>query len=293
MPELVRLLRPRHWLKNAFIFAPLIFSLNLFVTARLLHSALCFIAFCLASSFIYILNDFVDREADRRHPVKKKRPLAAGTVSTAGAAALAGFCLCASLVLSLLLDLRILVVVSAYIALNVLYSIRVKNIVILDVFSIAIGFVLRIFAGSFAIDVPISNWILLCTLSVSLFFGFGKRRHDLAILRDFKKNRAVLTEYSLPLLDYMMVLSATLTCVTYSLYVADPQTALKLKSDKLMLTIPFVLYGICKYLYIIFKKNGGGDPAEVVSKDLGIIVTGTLWVASMIILLYLGHANIF
>jgi 4-hydroxybenzoate polyprenyltransferase len=293
VPEFIRLLRPRHWLKNAFIFAPLIFSLNLFVTARLSHSVLCFIAFCLASSFTYILNDFVDRKADRKHPVKKNRPLAAGTVPIAGAAALAAVCLFGSLLLSFLLDFRILVVVSAYIVLFVLYSFYVKNVVILDVFSIAVGFVLRIFAGSFAIDVPISNWILLCTLSVSLFFGFGKRRHDLAVLRDYKKHRAVLTEYSLPLLDYMMVISATLACVTYSLWTADPETALKLKSDKLMFTVPFVLYGICKYLYIIYKKDGGGDPAEIVSKDIGIIMTGTLWVATMIVLLYLGHANLF
>ncbi len=293
MPELIRLLRPRHWLKNAFIFAPLIFSLNLFVTARLLHSAVCFIAFCLASSFTYILNDFVDRKADRKHPVKKNRPLAAGTVSLAAAAALAAVCLAGSLLLSYLLELRILAVVAAYIVLNLLYSFYVKNIVILDVFSIAVGFVLRIFAGSFAIDVPVSNWIMLCTLSLSLFFGFGKRRHDLAVVRDSEKHRAVLTEYSLPLLDYMMVISATLACVTYSLWTADPETALKLGSDKLMFTVPFVLYGICKYLYIIYKKDGGGDPAEVVSKDIGIIVTGTLWVATMIVLLYLGHANLF
>jgi 4-hydroxybenzoate polyprenyltransferase len=291
--ELIRLIRPRHWLKNVFVFAPLLFSLNLFVTARLLHSALCFIAFCLATSFIYILNDYVDREADRKHPVKKNRPLAAGTVSLTAAAVLAAVFLVGSLAISFILDIRILVVTAAYVALNVLYSFYVKNIVILDVFSIAAGFVLRIFAGSFAIAVPISNWILLCTLSISLFIGFGKRRHDLAALSGAKKQRAVLQEYSLPLLDYMMVISATLTCVTYSLWVADPQTALKLKSDRLMLTIPFVLYGICKYLYIIYKKNGGGDPAEVVSKDIGIIVTGVLWVLSMVGLLYLGNARIF
>ena len=293
MPELIKLLRPRHWLKNCFIFAPLIFSLNLFVTARLFHAAATFVSFCLASSFIYILNDFVDRESDRRHPVKKHRPLSAGTVSTAAAAALAAVCLTGALVIAVFLGWPILAVTAGYILLNVLYTLKVKNIVILDVFSIAVGFVLRIFAGSIAIDVPLSNWILLCTLAVSLFFGFGKRRHDLAVLGSSRKQRAVLGEYSLQLLDYMMVIFATLACLTYSLYCADPQTALRLKTDKLMLTVPFVLYGICKYLYIIYKKNGGGDPAEVVTKDVGIVVTGSLWVIVSVLLLYLGHADIF
>jgi 4-hydroxybenzoate polyprenyltransferase len=290
--SLIRLLRPRHWVKNIFfIFAPLIFSLNLFDPMQLGRAVVCFVAFSLAASFTYVVNDIVDREKDRQHPQKKKRPIASGKVSVRLACVIAALCLLSSIALCMVLNLQVLAIVAVYLALNVLYSLKLKNIVIIDVLIIAMGFILRVMAGSYAIDVMLSNWILLSTLFISLFMGFGKRHNELHRGHGGKQ-RTVLADYTTQLLDYLIVISVGLTIITYSLYVVDPETALKLKTDKLVYTIPFVLYGLFKYLYLVYKKKEGADPAELVTRDKGIMVTVALYAVFVVILLYLGHANI-
>jgi 4-hydroxybenzoate polyprenyltransferase len=290
--DLIRLLRPRHWIKNIFIFAPLVFSLNLFEPTHLERSLICFAAFSFASSFSYILNDIMDRDKDRRHPQKRKRPIASGSVSIRAALFLASIALLCSIALSLFLNIPVLIIVSTYIILNVLYSLVLKNIVIIDVLTIALGFILRVGAGSYAIDVMLSNWILLAMLFISMFLGFGKRRNELYQGLGTKQ-RSVLMDYSAQLLDYMIVISVSLSVMTYSLYVVDPETVKRLNTNRLVYTIPFVVYFIFKYLYLIYKKKEGSDPAELVTRDTGIIVTAVLYAVTVIVLLYLGHAKLF
>jgi len=284
----IHLLRPKHWIKNLFVFAALIFSLNLFYTVKLIASLQAFFAFCLASSFVYIINDIIDIEQDRKHPKKRNRPIASGKVSIKNATAIGIVCLTASMISAYFINLNTLIIILVYIFINIFYSIKIKNVVILDVMFIALGFILRIIAGATAIEVSFSNWMLLTTLCISLFLGFGKRRGEILLSNNNTQNdsRSVLKFYNTQFLDYMIMSSITLTIISYALYTIDSEVINRFGTDKLIYTVPLVIYGIFRYLYVIYRNDSNGDPTEVVLKDKSIISVVLLWILLVIGLIY-------
>jgi len=284
----IHLLRPKHWIKNIFVFAALIFSLNLFNIVKLTASLQAFFAFCLASSFVYIINDIIDIEQDKKHPKKRYRPIASGKVSIKYATAISIVCLIASMASAYFINLNTLIVISVYIFINIFYSMKIKNVVILDVMFIALGFILRMIAGATAIEVSFSNWILLTTFCISLFLGFGKRRGEILLANNNtqKNTRFVLKLYSTQFLDYMIMSSVTLTIISYALYTIDSEVIKRFGTDKLIYTVPLVIYGIFRYLYVIYRSDSNGDPTEVVLKDKSIVSVVLLWILFVIGLIY-------
>lgn len=280
--ELLKLLRPYQWVKNGFVFVGLLFSdvgndLSLRTSVLLAASG-----FCLLSSCVYILNDMLDRKADQAHPVKRKRPLASGTVKMSQAFALAFVCGIAGLALGAMVSNIVVAILSAYLVLNLAYSAGLKNIVILDVFIIAAGFMLRIFAGTWGVNIAPSHWLLLCGLLLTIFLGFAKRRAELMTSDDDGSSgvsqRPVLFDYSPVLLDTLMAISAAGAIVSYSLYTVSPDTIALHHTDKLIYTLPFVLYGIFRYIFLVHRR-GGEDPARTLLTDAHMLVVGALWLA--------------
>lgn len=280
----IKLLRPKQWIKNLFVFAPLIFAKHVFEYNYLITVLAAFVLFCLISSGVYILNDIIDCEKDRLHPKKKNRPIASGIVSKTEGGVLLLILLPLVLVASFFVDVYFGVVVLLYFVNNTLYSFKIKHMVILDVMSIAVGFLLRVIGGALVIRVDISPWILLCTLLLSLFLGFSKRRNELVVLEAGAENhRKILEEYSLEFIDNMLSIITASTVMAYSLYTFSTNN----KNYNMMVTIPFVLYGIFRYQYIIYKKKEGGSPEETVLSDIPLIVTIALWGLLSIVILYL------
>jgi 4-hydroxybenzoate polyprenyltransferase len=275
--ELLKLLRPHQWVKNGFVFVGLLFS-DVSGDWRFRGSVLFAAAgFCLLSSCVYILNDAFDLKADQTHPVKRKRPLASGTVGLNQAYALAFVCGVAGLALGAMASATVVVILLAYLALNLAYSAGLKNIAILDVFIIAAGFMLRIFAGTWGVNIAPSYWLLLCGLQLTVFLGFAKRRAELmASDGNGAGQRAVLYDYTPALLDTMMAISAAGVIVSYSLYTVSPDTIALHRTDKLIYTLPFVLYGIFRYMFLV-HRSGGEDPAWTILADAHMLVVGALW----------------
>jgi len=275
----VRLIRPRQWTKNLSIFAPLLFSKSALHGPSVLKATLAVLAFCCLASAIYILNDWVDRERDRIHPEKRHRPIAAGKVSGLGAALL-GLCLVsAGAALALTVGRPFALLAAGYVALQIAYTFVLKHWVLVDVGVIAIGFLIRVVSGGLAIDVPVSNWLYLCTLLLAVFLGFAKRRHEISALQaDALHHRANLSEYSLPMLDQMMSIVAAACIVAYGLYTVSHETLEKVGSDGLKYTVPFVLFGIFRYLYLIHRRNAGGSPERVLLSDVPLIIDLLLFV---------------
>jgi 4-hydroxybenzoate polyprenyltransferase len=274
-----RLARPKQWVKNIFVFTAIIFSGRVGDTDAILHVAIAFAVFCLASSAIYFLNDFKDVEDDRRHPVKQARPLASGAVplwvGPAGfVAASAGALVTAFTALNTASG----IVVGLYFAINLMYSLGLKHVVIIDVLIIAAGFVLRILAGAAAISVMPSTWLILCAVTISLFLGFTKRRAEVVLLKEkAAAHRRVLAFYNTAFLDQMISIVTAATVVCYILYTVDLRTVDLVGSRLLILSVPLVLYGIFRYLYLVYHAESGGDPTRTVFTDLPLLVTGTLW----------------
>lgn len=271
-------MRPRQWSKNLLLFAGLLFAEKLGDVDRLWLNLLAFLSFCLISGAVYIYNDLRDVEEDRLHPQKRQRPIASGKLPVAVAiwwmlsAALLGLML-AFWVRPAFGGLAVL-----YLALSLAYSLGAKHIVILDVFLIAAGFVLRALAGAVAIQVHISGWLLACTTLLSLFLGFCKRRHELVLLGEEAVNhRATLGEYSVALLDQFIAIVSSATIITYALYTIQSATAAQ--HENLKYTVPLVMYGIFRYLYLVYRKDLGGAPEQVLLEDRGIQVTIALWIA--------------
>jgi len=284
----INLLRPKHWIKNFFVFAALIFSLNLFNIVKLIASLQAFFAFCLASSFVYIINDIIDIEQDRKHPKKRNRPITSGKISIKNAVVISIICLITSVTLAYFINFNTLIIITVYVPVNIFYSLKIKNVVILDVMFIALGFILRMMAGATAIEVSFSNWILLTTLCISLFLGFGKRKGEILLSNNNtqKNTRFVLKFYSIQFLDYMIMSSVTLTIISYALYTIDSEVIKRFGTDKLIYTVPIVIYGMFRYLYVIYKSDSDGDPTEVVLKDKSIISVILLWIILVIGLIY-------
>ena len=280
----ISLVRPKQWIKNLFVFSALIFAKLVFEPVYLRTVFLAFLSFCMISSCVYILNDIVDMEKDRLHPKKKTRPIASGLISKTEAWIFLAVLLPVSVAAGFLLQVYFGLILVVYFVNNVLYSVAVKHMVILDVMSIALGFLLRVIGGGVVIEVYISQWILLCTLLLSLFLGFSKRRNELVVLENgADSHRKILKEYSLEFIDNMLSIVTASTVMAYSLYTFSSKN-----NYFMMLTIPFVLYGIFRYQYIIYMKKEGGSPEETVLSDIPLIVCIFLWVVISVIVLYLG-----
>ncbi len=294
MTNLILLMRPRQWTKNLVIFAGVAFAQRATHLGDLLKALGALAVFCALSGVVYIINDLVDREADRRHPLKCRRPLASGAVSVRSAVALAAALGTVAVGAAVLLGLPFALVAVSYVALMVAYSRWLKHTVILDVFSIAAGFVLRAVAGAVVIGVAISSWLIVCTILLSLFLGLSKRRHELVMLETEAANhRPILAEYSPELLDQMISVVTSSTVIAYALYTLSPETVAKFNTHALSLTIPFVLYGIFRYLYLVHKRDLGGSPERVLLEDKPLLIAVAAWAACVaIVIYYLGPRGI-
>jgi 4-hydroxybenzoate polyprenyltransferase len=285
---LIRSMRPKQWPKNAFIFAALVFDRQLLHIGPLLRVTAGFFILILASGAVYIWNDIADVENDRQHPTKRRRPIASGQVPIPTARGASAFLAALSLALAFLLDLRFGLIVLTYVIINVLYSGLLKHVPIIDVFLVAAGFLLRVGAGVALITVErFSPWLYVCTTLLSLFIGFGKRRAEISLLMENAKNhRRVLDGYTIPFLDQLIVIVSSTTIIAYSLYTFSAENLPV--NHTMMLTIPFVLYGIFRYLHLIHVEGAGGAPEEVVLSDRPLIATVVLWGVTAVGILYLG-----
>jgi 4-hydroxybenzoate polyprenyltransferase len=282
-------MRPSHWVKNLFLFAALIFSGRLLHLGDFLLTLVGFALFSLGSSGIYLLNDIADIEKDRLHPEKCHRPIPSGELSVVTAAFAATILLLLASVGSFLINYYFGIVAVAYILTNIAYSFYLKNVVILDVMSIAISFVLRVVGGAAIIGVPSSEWLILCTLLLSLFLGFAKRRHELLVLEEkAADHRAVLEHYSPYFLDQMTAIVTASTVMSYALYTISDETVRKFNTKSLIYTVPFVLYGIFRYLYLVHKKEGGGNPTKILLTDVPLILNVFAWVLVCAYIIYRG-----
>lgn len=280
-------LRPGQWTKNLIIFAGLIFGRRLFDPRAVALTVGAFAVFCALSSVVYLVNDVVDREQDRRHPFKARRPIASGELSSGAALRVAAVLALTALPLAIWMQPVFGLVAAAYLALMASYSGPLKHVVIIDVLTIAIGFVLRAVAGAVVIEVPISHWLLVCTILLALFLALSKRRHELVLLADeATQHRRILEEYSPYLLDQMIGVVTASTLIAYVFYTISPETQQKFGTPLLGLTIPFPLYGIFRYLYLVHRKEGGGSPAEMLLNDRPLLVCVALWVAAVILIIY-------
>jgi 4-hydroxybenzoate polyprenyltransferase len=280
-------LRPEQWTKNLIVFAPLLFGRELFQATALLTTATAFVVFCPLSGVVYLVNDVADREADRNHPHKCRRPIASGALSPVtalgAAAVIGGFALAAAFWLRPLFG----AVAAGYLILLALYSAWFKHVVIIDVLTIAVGFVLRAAAGAVAIDVPISHWLLVCTILLALFLALSKRRHELVLLANgATEHRPILGEYSPYLLDQMIGVVTASTLIAYIFYTFSPDTVEKFGTSLMGLTIPFPLYGIFRYLYLVHRKDGGASPAEMLINDRPLLACVALWAAAVVLIIY-------
>lgn len=276
-------------MKNLFVLAPLIFAHRADDPDVVRRALLAFAAFCAASSAIYLVNDLGDRESDRRHPLKRLRPIAAGALGVGTASATALLLLSGAAFAARALGQRFIVTLVAYVALNLLYSFVLKQLVILDVMSIAAGFVLRVLAGAMAVDVEVSNWLLLCTTFVALFLGFSKRRHEIAVLPPGELgSRAVLEQYSATFLDQMINVVTASTVVAYSLYTVDPATAARLGTSHLVWTVPLVLFGIFRFLFLLYRKSDARSPTDAILRDPPFLANFAIWGTVVLVLIYGG-----
>jgi 4-hydroxybenzoate polyprenyltransferase len=282
----LRSLRPGQWVKNLFVFAGLVFSQNLF-TPLALKATAAFIIFCGLSGAIYLLNDVLDYEKDRLHPKKRHRPIASGQLSRGAALVIACFLLAAALWLAFLLSRPFWWVALAYGFLLVSYSLWLKHLVIVDVLTVATGFVLRAVAGVVVIAVEISPWLLICTILLALFLVLGKRRHELLLLpAEAGSHRPSLTEYSPALLDQMVAVVTASTVTAYALYTMSPETSGKFQTRWLPVTLPFVLYGVFRYLYLLYQRQLGGNPSELFLSDRQLLLNTFLWMLTVVLLIY-------
>ena len=284
----IKLIRPKQWIKNGFVFAPLVFAKELFQPEPLLLTVRTFATFCLTASMVYIINDMIDVEADRAHPKKKLRPLAARTISVPAAFGILALLLVVDIILAAGMPEKFLLLLGAYFLMNLAYTFKLKEIFLLDVFIIAAGFMLRVLGGAYAISVYVSSWLILCTLFISLFLGFAKRRGEIVAMQaaGAMPERKVLQHYRLGVLDQMLTITAAGTVIAYALYTVAPRTVTVFGTDKLIYTTVFVMYGVFRYMHLIHTTEAVENPAAVVSSDFPIIANVLLWIASCVVLIY-------
>ena len=283
---IIKTARPYHWIKNLFVFAALIFARKYTHPQDIGHTILAFIVFCLGASAVYFFNDLADRENDKLHPIKKDRPIASGKLSVVAAWVITVILLSAATLIGYNLGVSFLMLLAIYLFLNFAYSMGLKNIVILDVMSLAFGFVIRAAAGAAAINVPISSWLLICTTLLALFLGFAKRRQELLVLgNEAVSHRRSLAHYSPYFLDQMISVVTASTVIAYTFYTLSPEIKEKFGTGELVLTVPFVLYGIFRYLYLVHQKEEGGNPTKLLLTDGPLLVCVGLWIITVIVIL--------
>ncbi|WP_019594331.1 decaprenyl-phosphate phosphoribosyltransferase [Thioalkalivibrio sp. ALM2T] len=288
--SLIKLLRPHQYIKNGFVFLGVVFAHEWGEPGTVLAATLAFLAFCAIASAVYVLNDIVDVEADRQHPTKRDRPIASGAISVPTAWAIFATAAVIALVLAAMVSTWVIALILTYLVLNVAYSWSLKHIVILDVFSIAAGFMLRILAGTLGLGIEPSQWLLLCGLMLTLFLGFAKRRAELAddtIERrgNADRPRRVLDDYSLSLLDQFTSISAACTVLAYGLYTVSAETMALHGTDGLIYTLPFVIYGIFRYLFLLHARGGGNDTSRDLVTDPHLLATVAVWLGVTIAVL--------
>ena len=280
-------LRPEQWPKNLLVLAGVVFGGRLLEPSAVAIAAAALAIFCALSGAVYLFNDVADRDADQKHPLKRERPIASGQLPTTSAVGTGVVLTAGGIAGAFSIGTEFGTIAATYVAALVLYSVALKHVVILDVLMIAAGFVLRAIAGAVAVDVPIGHWLLVCTTLLALFLALSKRRHELVLLADgATEHRRILEEYSPYLLDQMIGVVTSSTLIAYTVYATSPDTAARLGTGKLGLTIPFVLYGIFRYLYLVHQKRGGGSPAAMLLNDRPLLGCVALWAASVIALLY-------
>ena len=280
--------RIKQWSKNLLVFAGILFSQNIFDAHKLSLVLIAFAVFCLLSSSAYIFNDLVDIEKDKLHPEKSLRPLASGGLNKNTALFAALFLLITAITASFFTGLSLFAAVLSYALLQVFYSFYLKNVVILDVFAISAGFIIRCIAGAVVINVEISHWLILCTLLLSLFLGFSKRRHEIVLLESLSTgHRKVLEKYKTYMLDIYMAILASATILSYALYTISAETIAKFATKNLIFTTPFVIYGIFRYLYLVHVENKGGSPESILIEDMPTIFNILLWVFVTALIIYI------
>jgi len=290
---LLQSLRPAQWAKNVFVLAPLVFGGMLLDSRVTLRAVLALVAFCCASSAVYLINDLRDREEDRRHPLKRLRPIAAGTLKVPVAVLAVAVLIGAAGLLSARLGRPFALVLGVYLILNVLYTLWLKHMVILDVMSIAISFVLRVEAGSTATGIEVSRWLFLCTVFLALFLAFSKRRHEITLLaHEASRQRPVLDHYSPAFLDQMINVVTASSVVSYALYCVAPETVEKYHTQDLVFTIPLVLYGIFRYLYLMYQRPGARNPTEAILRDPPFLINILLWGLVVVWIVYGREAGL-
>jgi 4-hydroxybenzoate polyprenyltransferase len=279
-------LRPQQWFKNLFLFAGLVFGQQLF-TPAVWTAVAAFFVFCGLSGAVYLLNDVADRDKDRLHPEKRFRPIAAGRLAPAHAVAAAVLLIVAGLAAAAWLSRPFALAGVAYVGLLTAYSAWLKHLVIIDVLVVALGFVLRAVAGAVAVGVVISGWLLICTILLALFLALGKRRHEVLTLEaGAARHRPILAEYSAGLLDQMIAVVTASTVTAYALYTMSPETVAKFQTTLLPVTLPFVLYGIFRYLYLLYRRQLGGNPSEIVLRDRALLVNTLVWLVAVLVIIY-------
>ncbi|MBN1975384.1 MAG: decaprenyl-phosphate phosphoribosyltransferase [Sedimentisphaerales bacterium] len=295
---LLAAMRPQQWIKNIFVFPPLLFSGQFFHFAQCLKTMLAFIVFCTVSSSIYIINDLYDRKEDMQHPVKKFRPVASGAVTAKIAIIMAIILTVFGLAIAVLLN-RVLFSVSVviYIIITVFYSMGLKRVVIIDVMIIAAGYVLRVLGGSAAISVIPSHWLVLCTFTISLFLGFTKRRAELMSIAESSESngvtRIVLSDYSIKFLDQVIPMLTAATIICYALYTVDSRTMEVFGSRAMLITLPSVIFGLFRYIYIIYHLNCGEDPTQTLLDDVPTIINFLIWIILSLIVVLYGEKLVF
>jgi len=288
MRNLFLAMRPRQWVKNLFIFLPLIFGKKLFVFPENINTLFAFFLFSMASSSSYLINDIIDLEKDRFHPVKRLRMLASGKIMVKTALILSCILAAVSAIGSFALNPQLSLLMLAYLAGNILYSRYLKTIVIIDVFCLAGFFVLRIMAGTLTATVEFSYWMIFMIALLALFLGFSKRRMDLKLLKeDARVSRSVLAKYNLYFIDQMVAVLTSSIVVVYMLYTVSDRTVALFGSTKLIYTVPFVYYGIFRYLYMIHKIGAMEDPTKILFKDKIMALNIVLWILVCAVIIYL------
>jgi 4-hydroxybenzoate polyprenyltransferase len=295
MSSVLRLLRPVQWLKNFFIFAPLIFSKHLFNVGYVISAGEAFVVFALVSSAVYIFNDIADRESDRLHPTKRNRPIASREISIPQAVGIAIVLLVIVGLLATTLNVKFLFIAAIYFVLNIGYSFYLKQIILVDVFIVASGFMLRVLAGAFAINVQVSEWLVLCTLFVSLFLSISKRRAELMMVKNTPhyEGRAVLREYDVEFLDQMMTVAASGVAISYALYTVAERTISVFGTSSLIFTTVFVLFGIFRYLYLVRMRKTEDNPTHMLTTDLVTILNVIAWFTACVAIIYFTEIKAF
>ena len=286
--KLIILSRPKQWLKNLFVFAPILFAGQMMNLDLMIKSMLAFVAFSFTSSIVYIINDIVDRDADRIHKKKRFRPIASGEVNIREALIFALFFTVIVILILLKLNLLFAIVIGVYVVMNLFYSLKLKHIVILDVFIISLGFMLRVEGGASAIEVPISSWMILTTIFLSLFLAISKRRAELTGSENdnYENQRKVLSHYDVVFADQMNTVAVTGTIICYALYTVSSKAVNTFHTENLIYTTPFVIYGMFRYLYLLHRKNLGESPELIVTKDISLIINIVLWFTFSFLIIY-------